>query len=717
MSVLIDRILPLVGEHQLWAYGFVGLLAAAESLPIVGAVIPGTVIILGIAALVPSGAVAFWPVLLSAIAGAVLGDGFAFWLGHRYSDSIGQWRWLERHPQLMVEGRRFFERHGGKSILLARFTPGVRAVVPLVAGLAGMPFARFYLINVLSAVLWAASHILPAVAVGASIALAGAVGGRLAILLVVAGLTLWLLVFLARRGLQLGLPLLDRGLDALWRWSSAHDSWLARRIAAFLHPHREAFPTLLLLAAIIVAAGWAFLGVLEDVVSGDPLVAVDMAVYHFFQGLRSPWSDHLLITVTELGDGVVTTAVTAVVTLWLLWRGRRRAAAYLVAAVAFAGLIEVGLKATLRISRPIALYHGLSAFSFPSGHATVNTALYAFLAFLIARELPARARPAIIGAATLLAGAIAFSRVYLGAHWLADVLAGVTLSLTWVAILGIAYMRRETGPPVRPYGLIAVVLASLVIAGSVNVALHQKRDVIRYAVSEETRMLSPSAWWNGGWQSLPARRRDAGGEAEEPVTLQWAGGLPDLERQLIAAGWREPQPWSLGTTLSWLNPGASIGDLPVLPQLDTGRLPALTLVRPEADASRRLVLRLWPSGVLLHASDGNTVPLWLGAVVVQRLARAASLLTLTREQPDVNGPRQQLAAAFPQTKTVERAGQQSPGRWDGRLLLAHASTLLLARWDDRLPLPIAAGDFLPGEAAQLAQNPGTWIAGHASLVP
>ena len=540
MSVLIDRILTLVGEHQLLAYGLVGLLAAAKSLPIVGAVIPGTVIILGIAALVPSGAVAFWPVLLSAIAGAILGDGFAFWLGHHYSDSIGQWRWLERRPQLMVEGRRFFERHGGKSILLARFTPGVRAVVPLVAGLAGMPLARFYIINILSAVLWAVSHVLPAVAVGASITLAGAVGGRLAMLLIVAGLTLWLLVFLARRGLQLGLPLLDRGLETLWRWSSAHDSWLARRIAALLHPHREAFPTLLLLAAIIVAAGWAFLGVLEDVVSGDPLVAVDMAIYHFFQGLRSPWPDHVLITVTEFGDTVVTTAVTAVATLWLFWRMRRRAAAYLLAAVVFAGLVEVGLKTTLRISRPIAIYKGSSAFSFPSGHATVNTALYAFLAFLIARELPARARPAVIGAAALLAGAIAFSRVYLGAHWLADVLAGVTLSLAWVATLGIAYMRRETGPPVRPYGLTAVVLASLVIAGSVNVALHQERDLVRYARREEARVLEVGAWWNGGWQSLPTRRRDLGGAGEEPITLQWAGGLPTLAQQLIAAGGRRP---------------------------------------------------------------------------------------------------------------------------------------------------------------------------------
>ena len=135
----------------------------------------------------------------------------------------------ERGPALLRASWR--EEHPARPL-----HAGVRAIVPIVAGLAGMPIARFYVVNVLSAVLWAACHILPAVAVGASIALAGAVGGRLALLLVVAIVSLWLLVFLARRGLRLGLPLLARGLEALWSWSGTHDGWLARRVRAFLPP-------------------------------------------------------------------------------------------------------------------------------------------------------------------------------------------------------------------------------------------------------------------------------------------------------------------------------------------------------------------------------------------------------------------------------------------------------------------------------------------------
>ena len=84
-------------------------------------------------------------------------------------------------------------------------------------------------------------------------------------------------------------------------------------------------------------------------------------------------------------------------------------------------------------------------------------------------------------------------------------------------------------------------------------------------------------------------------------------------------------------------------------------------------------LRLWPSGAALGASKADETPLWLGAVVTQKLSRVASFLTLARAEPDVNAARRQLAAALPTAKTVERADEVSPGRWDGRLLLAGPS--------------------------------------------
>ncbi len=190
---------------------------------------------------------------------------------------------------------------------------------------------------------------------------------------------------------------------------------------------------------------------------------------------------------------------------------------------------------------------------------------------------------------------------------------------------------------------------------------------------ETTRLIAADAWWSGDWRTLPIRRRDAAGEEEEPLTLQWAGDLSALERRLAAAGWQRPVPWTPRTTLVWLSPHMGAADLPVLPELDAGRLPALTLIRPGAGSAgrmRRLVLRLWPSGVVLGTGKDGTTPLWLGAVVTQRLSRVASLLTLSRAEPDVDDALRQLASDLPGARTVERAGQAVPARWDGRVLLA-----------------------------------------------
>jgi membrane protein DedA with SNARE-associated domain len=125
------------------AYGLVLLLAFSESLPVLGAVVPGTAIIVGLAALVPSGVLKLSPLLVAALIGAMIGDGLSFWLGHRYHEQILT-RWpFRRYPQLIERSEAFFKKYGGKSVFLARFTPGVRAFVPLVAGMLKMPVGRF----------------------------------------------------------------------------------------------------------------------------------------------------------------------------------------------------------------------------------------------------------------------------------------------------------------------------------------------------------------------------------------------------------------------------------------------------------------------------------------------------------------------------------------------------------------------------------------------
>lgn len=662
-----------VAAHSNLAYGAVFLLAFLEAIPVIGSVIPGSVLIIGIAALVPAGTVKMWPLMVAAIIGAILGDGLPYWLGHRYREAIlGRWP-LNRYPGLVEKSRAFIHRHGGKSILLARFTPGVRGFVPVVAGIVAMPAGRFYLVNVLSAFAWAPAHILPGMLLGTSLTLAGAAAGRLALLLVIVVALIWLLSWGLRFVQRSGPPLIATVEQWLWEWSTSRETWLARQVRSLVDPNRSEVRVLLLWAAIVIAAAWLFLSVLEDVVSGDPLVRVDEAIYHALQALRTPAADAFMIGITELGDTVVTTSVTIVVFLWLVWQRAWRTAIYWVGAVGFAATLNTITKLAIHRSRPGDLaYVGVSEFSFPSGHATVNAVLYGFLAFLITRQVRPTWRLPIFAAVASFAMLIAFSRLYLGAHWFSDVVGSLAFATTWLIVLGIAYVRHHEKPFDRRR-LALVACCALALIGGLNVVRKHASDTQRYAVRYETPSLAAADWWTGAWQRLPAYRIDLTGEDEEPLTFQWAGTLEGLKSKLLLSGWREPERWAPSSALAFLVTSDS-AKLPVIPSLEAGRMPSLTLIRvSDTDVNSRVVLRVWPADYSLR--NGIFYPLWVGSVVEEWISRPLSFVTIARTNLDVRGPLELLARSMTGGRIATRDVHSSS--WDGRVLRAQESAASL----------------------------------------
>jgi hypothetical protein len=296
--------------------------------------------------------------------------------------------------------------------------------------------------------------------------------------------------------------------------------------------------------------------------------------------------------------------------------------------------------------------------------------LYGFLAFLIAREVrPASRAPVALGAAVLIF-LIAFSRLYLGAHWLSDVLGGLAFGSAWLALLGLSYLRRPA-ERLAPGGLFAVGCAALVLAGGFHIYGSHAADLQRYAVKSATPSLAAADWWASDWQQLPAQRIDLTGEMEEPLTFQWGGGLQTLKDVLQRGGWHAAAAWTPLNALTWLTAPADPGDLPVVPRFASGRLPSLTLVRPygaAAPGGSRLVLRLWT--VDIELTDGQVVPLWVGSVIEERLRHPLSLFTLASTQPDVNAPRQALAGALDGGRLVSRGQGMTDPDWDGQVLLA-----------------------------------------------
>lgn len=446
---------------------------------------------------------------------------------------------------------------------------------------------------------------------------------------------------------------------------------LGRPLLALTDPGSAA-RGLAVLGFLAAGALLAFVAVLEDVVSGDPLVRADAALFHALQSLRGASLDRVMVAIAELGDGRVTTAAAVAALIWLLGRRRWRAALYWGAAVAGAGAFVVLLDLVLHPARPMHIAAGWSAISFPGGHSAIDAAFYGFLAVIMARDVEPPWRRWLLASIALLIASIAAARLYLGAHWLSDAVAGLSFSAAWVALLGIAYLRREPSA-VGARGLLALTGLAVVAVGGWHIGRDHAAEMARYAVRAETRTMALADWWTRGWAQLPARRLALSGLYHEPLTLQWAGDPNDLKARLLSAGWRAPVPWSRRSGFAWLAPDATPLDLPVPPRLHDGYRAALVLVRAGEEPAGRLVLRLWRSDVVVRGGRGAVRPLWLGAVVAERMERVAGLVTLTHTERDIDAARDAVAAALSPSRLVRRSGGEAG--WDGLVLLAYDSRL------------------------------------------
>lgn len=163
MTTFLDPLIGFVSAHAWLAYLTLFLAALLEAVPVVGSVIPGSTIILALSALIPGGELKLAFVLLAAATGAVLGDGSAYWIGHRQQREILTTWPLTNYPRVVAESESFFHRFGTWAVFFARFVPPIRAFVPVTAGALGMTPAKFYAVNIPAILLWAPAHVLPGV--------------------------------------------------------------------------------------------------------------------------------------------------------------------------------------------------------------------------------------------------------------------------------------------------------------------------------------------------------------------------------------------------------------------------------------------------------------------------------------------------------------------------------------------------------------------------
>jgi undecaprenyl-diphosphatase len=430
---VIEDIATALGR---WTYLLVGVLAFLETGAFVGLVAPGETTVMVGGVIAGQGEISLVVLIGIVWTCAVLGDTTSFFLGRR----LGRDFMLRHGPKFKIDEKRlgqvesYFDRHGGKTILIGRFIGLVRALAPFVAGFSGLSYRRFLPFSIIGCGLWATIFSVLGYIFYRSFDKVAAVAGKatfafgLTVAVIVAGVYVFrrlrreedrrrLVAWIEARPVLR--PVYRRVVAPVLRFIGPR----ARFVVDRLTPGRLGLE---LTTSLAVAGVGFYVFVLYTVIlTGDrQTTPADRELLDMADELRTDFAVDVAKVVTDLGAFPTVAALVLAVGVVL---ATRRHYVELVALVTGAVTIYLGVqitKAGVDRPRPGGGLVQTEGSSFPSGHAAYAT-IWIGVAVVAARVLPGLAsRAALVGAAIGIAVAVGLSRIYLHVHWWSDVAGG-----------------------------------------------------------------------------------------------------------------------------------------------------------------------------------------------------------------------------------------------------------------------------------------------------
>lgn len=634
----IQPLFHWLSDHPFWSGFFVFLIALTESLVIVGLIVPGTVLMFGVGTLVGTGVLDIKLVLFLAFAGAVLGDGISFWIGAKYRDQISGFWPFKNNPQILLKGKEFFTRHGGKSIFFGRFVGPVRPVIPAVAGMMHMPANQFLFINVLSAAGWAPFYLIPGIIFGTSIGLASAIGSRLVIILLSLFIGIGLIVFLIRKTMAYATPKLERWFSVVMQWSelqiyeeqisgkqrsenirSLNRYLIASIISAFIDPKKNVVKSLSVVIVLLICL-ISFLSVFIFGFLSQSISEVNLVVSNVFGLLRTTPGDEFMWMIQVAMSWLVLLLFLINLFVNFLYSGTKKAFFYFLLLLIVTLISSYGLIFLVEYITEKAI----NASAWIQVSILVSATL--FYVVVASESILQPRRWILYSFASLLILIFCFSNLYFSVLPVSYLFLATNLSVIWVILFSLAYRRH-----VHEVKSLSFVSASsiliLILTASTMIHSGLYRDVIS-EMKTERRTFSRADWQNKVWLALSEKRSDVFGVKKYFLNLQWHGEINEIKQILESSGWILSGDNSLKTVLYWLAPEPELNKITRLPQTHNGKTESLLLIKPydfgasgDADGvaidadERQLTLQLWPSNVLLE----NNIPVWVGLLSVQRL--------------------------------------------------------------------------------------------------
>lgn len=153
-----EHLVDILQRYGSWAYGIVFLIVFIETGVVIFPFLPGDSLLFASGAFAALGAFNLWVLLIVLFLAAVLGDSLNYEIGRKVGTAITPNGLLSRviNQERMDKAQRFFNKHGGKTVMIARFMPFIRTFIPFIAGASKMRYGYFLVYNVIGAALWVA---------------------------------------------------------------------------------------------------------------------------------------------------------------------------------------------------------------------------------------------------------------------------------------------------------------------------------------------------------------------------------------------------------------------------------------------------------------------------------------------------------------------------------------------------------------------------------
>lgn len=613
LAEYLQSLVAWVALHPTWALCITFLISFSESVAILGTLIPGSVTMTAIGILAGTGIMRIDLTIFMAILGAIAGDGLSYILGYVFSTRLPNLWPFSRYPGWIHYGKEYFERHGGKSIIIGRFAGPLRSIIPMIAGMMHMNQWQFLVSNIISAIGWSVLYLVPGILVGtASSELSPEIASRFFFVILILFIVLWLAAFIITKGIKI--------LNNLWLTINFHRLWIylsqmpfLGKIFKYLTPtHEKNHHVSALLLFFFCLAMLLSCAAIISAVQSSGLVSLNNPLYYFLQSVRTKTFDVLCIVLNFFITPVSVLGFFIAVTVLMIYERSWRALRYWLSLGFSCGLIVSLLAALIQMPRPSNILHSWNSVFFPAIGLTFATAWFEFFMLYMSTRIHTIASSIIRLCLFFILLLTGMGTIYLGDNWFSNIWGAYCIGTTIGLLHWIFYRRRGKVLATTSQIPLFLCCVSLLFSAIISYGFWFKSEFQTHQLYLKQYVLTDEAWWHQRQPILPIYTMNRIGKPVGLFNIQYAGSLKTFVKALESYGWKK-QPSSFFYSLitqKWNKPTTHHLS-PFIDLLYFNKKPILIMTYELGEARPPIILYLWHSNYhLLNYYQ----PIWLGSV-------------------------------------------------------------------------------------------------------